>query len=199
MDEFNPHDWLPEHRKKPTKASEENKKHTPTPTGDTAAKVAAAIQAIEAAAVDITTTYSQWLEIGFALANEFGEGGREFFHRVSKFHSGYNFKECDEKYNSFLKSKGSGIGIGSFFHHVKAAGVKVHAEGSEVSQRTRENLKPKKTQKTDRLSEPAETPDEEESSEESMPVLPDSLNATLPHFLQRVVAPASCGSVWPGS
>lgn len=76
---------------------------------------------IEKECIDITDDYDVWLKIGFAFANEFGEGGRELFHVVSQNSSKYKYEEADSKYTSCLNSSTSGpsITIGTFFHIAK--------------------------------------------------------------------------------
>ena len=56
---------------------------SPAPVTDTATRVEALIAALRAAGVDITADYNDWLKVGFALAGEFGEGGRGYFHDIS--------------------------------------------------------------------------------------------------------------------
>ena len=63
---------------------------------------------------DITAGYHQWLKIGFALSNKFGEEGRKYFHEISQ-HGDYSERECDLQYDNCLKSTGSGITIASFY------------------------------------------------------------------------------------
>ena len=53
---------------------------------------------IEDRQLDITDGYENWLNIAMALANEFGESGRGFFHRASMYNAGYEAAECDKKY-----------------------------------------------------------------------------------------------------
>ena len=55
---------------------------SPAPVTDTATRVEALIAALRAAGVDITADYNDWLKVGFALAGEFGEGGK--WHHVQK-------------------------------------------------------------------------------------------------------------------
>jgi hypothetical protein len=73
------------------------------------------IQSIEANRTDITSTYSDWVNIGFAFADEFGENGRNLFHRVSQFYPGYSVPECDKQFDNCLKSKGHGVSLKTFF------------------------------------------------------------------------------------
>lgn len=54
--------------------------------------------------LDITNAYKNWYEIGCALANEFGEAGRERFHRLSKIYPKYKESKCDKQYNACMKS-----------------------------------------------------------------------------------------------
>ena len=65
--------------------------------------------------IDITHNEKDWFTIACALANEFGEEGRGYFHTVSQFHSGYSYKATNRKYNHAQKSGYKKIGIGSFF------------------------------------------------------------------------------------
>ncbi len=120
------------------------------------------IQQIEANQIDIATAYSDWRNIGFAFADEFGESGRDYFHRISRFYPDYSASECDRQFDNCLKAKGQGVSLKTFFYHAKQAGVQIS--------------KPKKT------SQP---------TKQEMPNLPDSLFPELPDFLQRVVSVAT--------
>ena len=55
------------------------------------------------ASLDTTGQYNDWLTIGFSLAI-FGEKGRELFHLVSQFHPDYKQKDCDKKFDDYLKN-----------------------------------------------------------------------------------------------
>ena len=65
--------------------------------------------------IDITANEPQWFRIACALANEFGEGGRSYYHAISQFHPKYSYQETDRKYNHALKGGYKKIGIGTFF------------------------------------------------------------------------------------
>ena len=53
------------------------------------------LAAIEASGKDLTSDYNDWYKIGIAIASEFGESGRDYFHRIGKFISiHYNFTIC---------------------------------------------------------------------------------------------------------
>jgi hypothetical protein len=117
---FNPKEWLT----KPEVANE------PKPIASLNKKVAVLdndieiyITAIEQSGTDITGNYAAWRDIGFALSEEYGESGRDYYHRVSKNYSGYDAKECDTQFNSCLKAKGHGITIATFYHHAHQSGI----------------------------------------------------------------------------
>jgi hypothetical protein len=81
-----------------------------------------AISQIENTQTDLTSNYDNWLKIGFAFAGQFGEAGREYFNRVSRFNVKYDSDNCNKQYDSCIKSSGEGVTIKTFFHIVKEAG-----------------------------------------------------------------------------
>ena len=103
---FNPSDWLqpqtnissppallvpPEApRFMPPKTEEPMPRFVTHETESVLPEVEQIIQKLEANQTDITSTYSDWRNIGFAFADAFGENGRALFHRVSRFHHGYS-------------------------------------------------------------------------------------------------------------
>jgi hypothetical protein len=83
------------------------------------------ISRIESTNTDITSNYTDWRNIGFSLADEFGESGRDYFHRISRFYSGYSMTDCNKQYDHCLKAKGHGITLKTFFHLAKQAGIEL--------------------------------------------------------------------------
>ena len=81
------------------------------------------INAITARGIDITDSYNNWLQLGFALATEFGEEGRQYFHDVSRCYPKYNQDEANKKYTGLLSSSTGRVGIGTFFHLCKSHGI----------------------------------------------------------------------------
>jgi hypothetical protein len=86
-------------------------------------KVELIIMFIERDGIDITATYEDWYKVGAALANQFGENGREYFHRVSRFHPKYSKLQTSAKYHQCMNLKD--ISIGTFFHIAKKYDVYV--------------------------------------------------------------------------
>lgn len=80
---------------------------------------------IEQAGLDIAPSYGEWRDLGFALAQALGQDGRSFFHRLSRFYSGYKPQEADRQYSACLASHGHGITLNTFFHLARRSGVDI--------------------------------------------------------------------------
>ena len=90
---------------------------------DTRSAVETLIQEIQSRRIDITAGYDEWLRIGFAIADEFGESGREYFHAISQYHSEYSERETDRQYTNCIQARGSGVTIATFFHVCRQYGI----------------------------------------------------------------------------
>ncbi|WP_225035677.1 DUF3987 domain-containing protein [Winogradskyella sp. SM1960] len=161
---FNPKEWLevPKEQQQPT-----SNKATTHVVAVANNDIESYITAIEQAGIDITGNYAIWRDLGFALAEEYGEIGRDYYHRISKAYVGYETKECDEQFNKCLKAKGHGITIATFYHHAHQAGIRVPKNETIIAEQ------------------------KEGKQQESMPTIPEKVYNSLPQFLQQVVNPAS--------
>lgn len=74
-------------------------------------RVGVLISEIERLGIDITSDYNDWIKIGSVLNNNFGESGRNYFHRLSRFHCDYDSKKVDSKYDKCSKMNVSSIGL----------------------------------------------------------------------------------------
>ena len=84
------------------------------------------IREIEYRRLDITDNYSdEWLRIGFALSDAFGEAGRPYFHRVSRFSFKYVEGKADIQFSHCLKSRNGGITIRTLFFIAKSYGIDI--------------------------------------------------------------------------
>ena len=82
------------------------------------------IEQINASKIDITTTdYKPWLEIGFAIASEYGERGRSYYHQISQYSTLYNHEKCEKQFDKCLKSESNGINIATLFYYAKQANL----------------------------------------------------------------------------
>ena len=84
-------------------------------------KVARLTELVVRRGIDLTDGYSNWVEIGMALAN-LGEAGREFFHAVSSVYPGYDRAKADMKFTNLLRTTRK-VTIATFFHQCEAHGV----------------------------------------------------------------------------
>lgn len=85
-------------------------------TSETAAAVEAVIEACERNRWDITADRADWVRILASLAQTFGEGGRDYAHRISALYPDYTPEETDSKFSDLLKHKEYKWGIGTFFY-----------------------------------------------------------------------------------
>lgn len=83
-------------------------------------KVLAIVEQIESSGASLN--YDDRFKIGMAFVNEYGEQGRELFHRISRNHENYNAEKFDAKLNDFIESSRGEISLGSFFHIAKEHG-----------------------------------------------------------------------------
>jgi hypothetical protein len=72
--------------------------------------------------IDITSNYQDWIKLAAALHNEFGEDGRESFHRLSKIHPDYKYQDCDEKFNHCKKM--NKVSINSLMYIADSYGIR---------------------------------------------------------------------------
>ncbi len=133
-------------------------------------------QRIEATATDIAPNYSDWRDLGFALADALGENGRTYYQRLSRFYPNYSAAETDKQFNACLKAHGHGVTIKTLFHLAKQAGVSV----SVAPQQTLQSPISAKSSKSS-------TADIEEI-EDLMPTFSETVKKHLPSLLSQIVA-----------
>ena len=151
-------------------------------------------QRIEASCIDITSGYDNWRDLGFALSEELGEAGRDYFHRISRFNSDYDHAEADKQYDRCLKAHGSGVTIKTFFQKAKEAGISIStgtksaisAESAKSAPYRNADIKSKSAESlTAEIAEIAETAEMEEIIE--LPTFSQEVADSLPDFLKKIV------------
>ncbi|MDR1652997.1 MAG: PriCT-2 domain-containing protein [Prevotellaceae bacterium] len=115
---FNPQEWIPDVKQPAKEVVYKISALTPQPPFE---KV---LRTIEYRALDIAPTYEQWRNMGFAIASEYGERGREYFQRASRYYHKYSATQTDKQYTRCLRNK-SGITISTFFFLAKNAGISI--------------------------------------------------------------------------
>lgn len=83
-------------------------------------KVLSIVEQIELSGQSLS--YDDRFKIGMSFVNEYGEQGRELFHRISRNHENYNAEKFDAKLNDFIATSRNEISIGTFFHIAKEQG-----------------------------------------------------------------------------
>lgn len=105
---------------------------------DTRDRVEELISEITSRRIDLTANYkSEWFGIGAALANEFGESGRGYFHSLSQFHPDYSHEDTDTLYNNVLRKNYTDWHIGTLFAIAKNYGITLKREPSAMVKNTK--------------------------------------------------------------
>lgn len=81
------------------------------------------IAAIEKQHIDITSSYYNWIRIGFALCTTFGESGRDYFHRIGRLYPNYTKEETDKTYTQLLANNNGRTTLGTIIFLTKEAGI----------------------------------------------------------------------------
>ena len=81
------------------------------------------INEIKSKNIDICPGYSEWFAVGCALANEFGETGRNYFQIISNQYLGKHTVNPDKQYNDCLKHSYS-YDIATFFYYCEQSNIK---------------------------------------------------------------------------
>lgn len=84
-----------------------------------------------AAGVSCVEDYRDWRDIGFGLADQFGEAGRPYFHSLSSVSAKYEPSICDRQYTHCLRGNGKSgakITIATIYWYAKQAGIKTIGE-----------------------------------------------------------------------
>lgn len=165
---FNPKDWLETPKVEVPKKTIQ--KTAATVHTVVANNIESYITAIEQQSIDITSGYANWRDLGFAFAEEYGETGRDYFHRISKYNTTYNAQECDEQFNKCLKAKGTGITIATFYYLAKEAGIIINNKETP-----------------NEIAEPKMVKQEIKK----LPTIPKKVMDSLPQFLQKVIEPTT--------
>lgn len=93
------------------------------------------LEQINTSQIDLTGAYIDWLNFGFSFAHEFGEGGRGYYHELSKHYPNYTHAETDAKYSECLITHNGTKKIASFLEVCKAN--KIHIRRKQNTMLTR--------------------------------------------------------------
>lgn len=83
------------------------------------------VQEIQRSGISIAPSYEEYRNLAFALADGFGETGRDYFHALCFNDSNYKQRDSDKQYDEALKGRKSGISVGTFYYMVQNAGFQL--------------------------------------------------------------------------
>ena len=153
-----------------------------TTPSDTSARVQSLIAQLQATRTDITSGYTEWLKVGFAIASEFGEAGRRYFHDISALYIGYDATECDKKYDECLKSDNGRTNISTLFYLAEQQGVKLPHQERNISKNQAQIPTNATSDKNVAVSFV-----ESQAEDRTLPLLDPSVYTNLPSILRKAV------------
>ena len=153
-----------------------------TTSSDTSARVQSLIAQLQATHTDITSGYTEWLKVGFAIASEFGEAGRRYFHDISALYTGYDATECDKKYDECLKSDNGRTNISTLFYLAEQQGVKLPHQERNISKNQAQIPTNATSDKNVAVSFV-----ESQAEDRTLPLLDPSVYTNLPSILRKAV------------
>lgn len=92
--------------------------------------------------ISICEDYHDWIKVGFAISEHFGENGRFYFHEVSRMSRKYDSKICDKQYTACIKARGTTkANISTFYYLAKLNNISIYTEQTKTIQRATRNGK----------------------------------------------------------
>ena len=187
--EFNPIEWK---NKKPSLTP-----NTVIPNNDKKGSLELSLEeeieqlvcSIESSCKDIAPDYTSWRDLAFALADALGEGGRSYFHRLSRFYTGYDEHEADKQFSACLRSHGSGITINTLFHLAKQSGITQLRNTVKPYPVKKEKKEKSSVEDLEDLSEMEDLPESSQCSDfsEPLPTFSQEIYSLLPSLLTSVI------------
>ena len=96
---------------------------------------------VEAARADIAPTYNEYVQLAFAIANDCGEAGREFFHRLCRLSAKYDLKHAEKIYSSALTTGKGDAHLGTVFYLAEQMGIELKKEPETTVNKENEKRK----------------------------------------------------------
>ena len=134
--DFDPLAWAgqpeqPIYNKEVKASSVEPNPATAGTSSDDQEKILAVGQELLRMGANIAESYSDWLRLGFALADGLGSGGRELYHQLSAMSTKYNEAQCEKKWQQCLARGNGRTTVKTFYFMAQQAGVDL----SEIGRR----------------------------------------------------------------
>lgn len=131
---FDPLVWLGQQDGDKTKSTPPTVTPSPQPTacqplsheGELAKATAVTRELIDIGA-NIAENYSDFVRLGFALANGLGSDGRDLYHMLCAHSTKYRMSDCERKWQECLRKSDGRTSIATFYHMARQAGVDLKA------------------------------------------------------------------------
>lgn len=140
------------------------------------------IREVVSRGADIAPGYDEWVELGFAIASEYGEGGRDIFRTLSQLHPGVTDQDIDRQYDKCLNAGRSGITIKTLFHLAKQAGIIIATPKVTKGQVVTMSL-------STSVTVTQEEQPEDDTESEPLPTFDEAIYNNLPELLIQATAP----------
>ena len=131
---FDPEIYINEKSKKARSLSITEKKTKSLPIVLPQNSVSELVRECVSSGKNIAPDYEKYRNLGFALADGFGEDGRVFYHSLCSVSEKYDSRHADKQYNECLKSRKKGITVGTFYFMLKDAGINIKNEQQKYIQ-----------------------------------------------------------------
>ena len=93
---------------------------------------------VERKHIDLAPTYDAWIAVAYGLATDFGEEGRNYFHRIcSQYHKGHQREDIDKCFTYCLQHNRRQVHFGSVCLLARQAGVDTAALRSYLARQQR--------------------------------------------------------------
>ena len=109
----------------PQKATPKPSACQPLSPSEELAKARAVADELISRGANIAESYSDYVKLGFALANGLGSEGRNIYHMLCAHSSKYRMKECERKWQECLSKADGRTSIATFYHMARQAGVDI--------------------------------------------------------------------------
>lgn len=99
------------------------------------------VSEIEKQKIEIVHNYEEWRNLAFAISNEYGIHGLDYFARISSLCYNYEQEKIEDQFYKFLKDNNGTIEIKTVFAMAKKAGLKIPKnETKYFEKKTQRNL-----------------------------------------------------------
>lgn len=92
--------------------------------------------------INICEDYNDWLKVGFAISEKYGEDGRQYYHLISQQSQKFNLRQCNLQYTNCLKARGqTKANISTFYYLAKNCNISIASDRTKKIVRATKNGK----------------------------------------------------------